>query len=205
MIRDSTYVTLTIIGKLSQNGTKTLPQPPPPTQTKAESSHGIEVCVCVCVCVCLCLCVCVCVCACMCCVCVCVCVCMCVRVCVCVCVCVRACMCVSLTYWTTHTSQISAPRHLQESTLQSLKTMLQKQRKVYESLSVEYSKQSTDKVEKELRDCENIIKILEEEIAAKTPAIGAHVQTTTSNIQMLVGKHQFIHRGGVCVCGGLHY
>lgn len=66
--------------------------------------------------------------------------------------------------------------------------MLQKQRKIYESLSVEYSKQSTEKVEKELRDCENIIKILEEEIAVKTPAISAHVQTTTSNIQMLVGK-----------------
>ncbi len=66
--------------------------------------------------------------------------------------------------------------------------MLQKQRRVYEGLSVEFSKEQAEKVEKELRDCENIIKILEEELAAKTPAINVHLQTTSSNIKMLTGK-----------------
>ena len=84
-------------------------------------------------------------------------------------------------------AQISTPRHLQELTQQSLKSMLQKQRKVYDGLSVEFSKEPAEKVEKDLRDCENIIKILEEELAAKTPAIDIHLQTTSSNIKMLTG------------------
>lgn len=46
--------------------------------------------------------------------------------------------------------QISAPRQLQELTLQSLKMMLQRQRKSYETLSVEYGKQPSDKLEKEV-------------------------------------------------------
>ena len=47
------------------------------------------------------------------------------------------------------TPQISAPQQYKELTLQSLKTMLQRQRKVYESLCVEYSKATSEKLEKE--------------------------------------------------------
>lgn len=46
--------------------------------------------------------------------------------------------------------QISAPRQLTELTLQSLKMMLQRQRKSYETLSVEYGKQPSEKLEKEV-------------------------------------------------------
>ena len=72
--------------------------------------------------------------------------------------------------------------------------MLQKQHKTYEDLSVEFSKVPGDnKLEKDLRDCENLIKILEAELAAKTPAIDAHVQTTSSNITMLTGKEGAVY------------
>lgn len=66
--------------------------------------------------------------------------------------------------------------------------MLQKQRKVYEDLTVEFSKEQAEKVEKELCECQNIIKILEEELAAKTPAIDIHLQTTFSNIKTMTGE-----------------
>ena len=47
-------------------------------------------------------------------------------------------------------NQISPPRQLQELTLQSLKMMLHKQKRQYELLSVDYSKQRTDKLEKDV-------------------------------------------------------
>ena len=39
----------------------------------------------------------------------------------------------------------------------------------------------------QLKDCESIIKILESEIASKSPAIEAHRQTTSANIEALTG------------------
>jgi len=87
-----------------------------------------------------------------------------------------------------HGVDISPPRQLQELTLQSLKTMLQRQRKVYETLTVEYSKTASEKLEKELRDCESIIKILEVEISSKSPAIEVHIQTTSASVDALTGK-----------------
>ena len=52
-----------------------------------------------------------------------------------------------------------------------MKNMLQKQRKAYETLSVNYSRSPSDKLGKDIRDCESIIKLLETEIASKSPPI----------------------------------
>ena len=60
---------------------------------------------------------------------------------------------------------------MQELTLQTMKNMLQKQRKMYETLSVNYSKSPSEKLEKDLQDCESIVKLLESEIASKSPPI----------------------------------
>ena len=40
----------------------------------------------------------------------------------------------------------------------------------------------------QLKDCESIIKILESEIASKSPAIEAHRQTTSASIEALTGR-----------------
>ena len=40
----------------------------------------------------------------------------------------------------------------------------------------------------QLKDCESIIKILESEIASKSPAIEAHRQTTSASIEALTGQ-----------------
>ncbi len=55
--------------------------------------------------------------------------------------------------------QISPPHQLQELTLQSLKVMLQGQRKAYETLTVEYGKQPSDKVEKEVCACNEVVAV----------------------------------------------
>ena len=39
----------------------------------------------------------------------------------------------------------------------------------------------------QLKDCESIIKILESEIASKSPAIETHRQTTSASIEALTG------------------
>ena len=67
--------------------------------------------------------------------------------------------------------EISAPRQMQELTLQTMRNMLQKQRKTYEMLSVNYCKAPSEKLEREIQDCESIIKLLESEIASKSPPI----------------------------------
>ena len=60
---------------------------------------------------------------------------------------------------------------MQELTLQTMRNMLQKQRKAYETLSVNYCKAPSEKLEREIQDCESIIKLLESEIASKSPPI----------------------------------
>ena len=60
---------------------------------------------------------------------------------------------------------------MQELTLQTMRNMLQKQRKSYETLSVNYCKAPSEKLEKEIQDCEAVIKLLESEIASKSPHI----------------------------------
>lgn len=67
--------------------------------------------------------------------------------------------------------EISAPKQMQELTLQTMRIMLQKQRKTYETLSVNYCKAPSEKLEREIRDCESIVKLLESEIASKSPPI----------------------------------
>lgn len=60
---------------------------------------------------------------------------------------------------------------MQELTLQTMKNMLQKQRREYETLSVNYCKSPSEKLEKDIRNCESVIKMLETEIASKSPPI----------------------------------
>lgn len=67
--------------------------------------------------------------------------------------------------------EISPPKQMQELTLQTMKNMLQKQRKAYETLSVNYCKSPSEKLGKDILDCESIIKLLESEIASKSPPI----------------------------------
>lgn len=67
--------------------------------------------------------------------------------------------------------EISHPKQMQELTLQTMKNMLQKQRRTYETLSVNYSKSPSEKLGRDIQDCESIIKLLESEIASKSPPI----------------------------------
>jgi hypothetical protein len=85
--------------------------------------------------------------------------------------------------------EISAPRQMQELTLQTMRNMLQKQRKAYETLSVNYCKAPSEKLEREIQDCESIIKLLESEIASKSPPIDAHIRTTAASVQALSSRH----------------
>ncbi|CAI8027711.1 Rho guanine nucleotide exchange factor 12 [Geodia barretti] len=85
--------------------------------------------------------------------------------------------------------EISAPRQMQELTLQTMRNMLQKQRKTYETLSVNYCKAPSEKLEREIQDCESIIKLLESEIATKSPPIDAHIRTTAASVQALSSRH----------------
>ena len=64
--------------------------------------------------------------------------------------------------------QSSAPKRIQELNLQVLKTMLLKQQRSYEQLALDYTKMASSDLEEELRDCEDIIKTLQGEIAVKT-------------------------------------
>ena len=64
---------------------------------------------------------------------------------------------------------------MQELTLQTMRNMLQKQRRSYEALSVNYCKAPSEKLGKEIQDCESIIKLLESEIASKSPPIDVRV------------------------------
>ena len=45
----------------------------------------------------------------------------------------------------------------------------------------------------QLKDCESIIKILESEIASKSPAIKAHKQTTAASIEALTGLYMYMY------------
>lgn len=67
--------------------------------------------------------------------------------------------------------EISHPKQMQELTLQTMKNMLQKQRRTYETLSVNYCKSPSEKLGRDIQDCESIIKLLESEIASKSPPI----------------------------------
>ena len=85
---------------------------------------------------------------------------------------------------------------MQELTLQTMKNMLQKQRKMYETLSVNYSKSPSEKLEKDLQDCESIVKLLESEIASKSPPID--VRAAQSLLCLLLFVYIFL------LCGMLY-
>lgn len=57
--------------------------------------------------------------------------------------------------------------------------MLQKQQKNYEQLALDYTKIPLEKLEEDLRACEDTIKMLQGEIAVKTnPTIGVRLSGT---------------------------
>lgn len=76
-------------------------------------------------------------------------------------------------------------RESMEVNIQSLKSMLLKQRNYYEQLTVDYSKSPNKKLEKEIADSQCTIKHLEEQIASKCSVIEAHILTTKASVQAL--------------------
>ncbi|XP_065902948.1 rho guanine nucleotide exchange factor 12-like isoform X2 [Dysidea avara] len=85
-------------------------------------------------------------------------------------------------------------RESMEVNIQSLKSMLSKQRTYFEQLTVDYSKVPSKRLEKEIADCQYTIKRLEEQIASKSSVIEAHIQSTKASVEALRSTSRTAHR-----------
>lgn len=93
--------------------------------------------------------------------------------------------------------ELSAPQRIQELTVHALKTMLNKQEKMFEQLTIDYTKGPCERLEQELKDCEEIIKTLQGEIAVKSSTtVETITQTTESTISSLLGSDRAHQRTG---------
>jgi hypothetical protein len=92
---------------------------------------------------------------------------------------------------------LSGPQKIQDLTLNALKALLEKQQKIFEQLTIDYTKGPTLRIEEELKECEQHIKLLQAEISIKTNStVEVVAHTTEASITSTLGPEKALDRQG---------